>query len=99
VNADTYAERAVSQDTVYAMAVDRVCGDVEAFASFLESSGDDRQASAYFGPISTPDLVSKILLNQAATKDQLHAAIGEIRQRYLKDQAAEVAHQMMEIQQ
>ena len=99
MSADTYAERTVSKDTIYTMAVERVCGDVEAFASFLESSSNDRQASAYFGQISTPELVSKILLNPAATKDQTHAAIGEIRQRYLEDQAAEVAHQMKEIQQ
>ena len=76
MSADTYAERTVSKDTIYTMAVERVCGDVEAFASFLESSSNDRQASAYFGQISTPELVSKICLTRQRPKTR-HTRLSE----------------------
>lgn len=85
-------------DTAMLMAEEKVCADVETFGAFLNCVDGDCKPCAYFGPISTPDLVSQILLNPSATAEQLKAAATELRARYLEDQRVSVAQEYMTLQ-
>lgn len=62
---------------------DKVTDDITLFAEFITECSDEREACTYFGPISTPHLVTQILLNRSATDEQLAAAARELRLRLL----------------
>jgi hypothetical protein len=61
---------------------ERVCADLEMLESFLDQSLPVREPST-FGPISTQDLISKILFNPNATDEQLANAARDLRVRFL----------------
>jgi hypothetical protein len=64
---------------------EKLCQDVDLFGDFLAGSLGEREPSAYFGPISTPDLVRQILLNANANNEQIAAAARELRLRFVAD--------------
>jgi hypothetical protein len=69
-------------ETAIAIGEERVCADLELLESFLDQSLPVREQSP-FGPITTADLISKILLNANATDEQLAKAAREFRTRFL----------------
>jgi hypothetical protein len=87
-----------SLDTLREIAVEEHTNDVEEFAGWLESVSEDREACTYFGPISTPDLIRKVILNDRATDQQYAAACNEIRSRYLTDYAPAIAKRTLELE-
>jgi hypothetical protein len=86
-----------SPDVLRDIAVEEHCNDIEEFSAWLQSVGDDREMSAYFGPISVPDLVCKIVLAPVATDAQYAAACKEIRRRYLLDYAKAISLRILEL--
>jgi hypothetical protein len=87
----------VQLSTAVAIAIGEQTNDVEAFSGWLESASDDREPCAYFGNISTPDLVRQIVLNPNANAEQHHAACMELRSRYLADFAGVIACRAQEL--
>jgi hypothetical protein len=88
-----------SLDTLREIAVEEHTNDVEEFAGWLESVSEDREPCAWFGPISTPDLIRQIVLNPRATDEQIAAAGRELRRRYLTDYAPAIAKRTLELEQ
>jgi hypothetical protein len=95
MNAVTESE--VSALTCREIAVEEAINDVEQFAGWLESVSDERLPCAYFGPISSPDLVRQIVLNASANAEQHHAACLELRKRYLDDFAPAINARAQEL--
>lgn len=83
-------------DEIYKLARENVLCDLEAFASFVESIGQDEKPSAAFGPISTPDLIltafgiAPHFCDDKPLPVARLAALDEVLRRYLDDQSAEV---------
>jgi hypothetical protein len=72
----------------------------ETFCDWLCGAPDEREQSAYFGPISTWELQS-LLLNPQSNDAQRKAACDEMRKRYLAEKAEWVlrmASEAMEMQ-
>jgi hypothetical protein len=88
-----------SLDTLREIAVEEHCNDVEEFAGWLESVSEDREMSAFFGPIGTPDLVRLVILGAGATDQQYAAACKELRVRYLKSYAHTLAKRILQMEQ
>jgi len=65
------------------LAQESVCDDVAQYSLWLETAPTKREASYYFGPISTHEL-AQLTLNHAATDEQLAAACRELRARFLE---------------
>lgn len=64
---------------------EKLCADMEYLGSFIsECAGGEREPS-WFGPISTEDLFSKILLNPKAPDSALAMAAKTLRHRYLSE--------------
>jgi hypothetical protein len=62
-----------------------VCEKTDLYADWLYAEhGEAREASAFFGPISTDEL-AQVLLNDCAKPEQIVAAARELRSRYLAD--------------
>jgi hypothetical protein len=95
MNAVTEAE--ASALTCLEIAVEQHLNDIEQFAGWLESVSDERLPCAYFGPISTPDLVRQIALNAGANAEQHHAACLELRKRYLADFSQAIERRALEL--
>lgn len=64
---------------------EQVCQDVESFADWLACASSEREDCAYFGPISSHELIAEIVMQDRATIDQVGQAMREIRRRYLED--------------
>lgn len=65
------------------LAQESKCDDIEEYGRWLETAPTKREASEYFGPISTHEL-AHMTLNHAATDEQLAAACRELRERFLE---------------
>jgi len=75
------------QEVAERFAVEELCGaDVEkftsAFVEFIQECGDV-EPSAFFGPISTPELFSIALTPRRLPHETVVAAVQEISRRYL----------------
>jgi abortive infection bacteriophage resistance protein len=88
-----------SLDTLREIAVEEHTNDVEEFASWLESASDEREFCAHFGPISTPELVRSVILNQKANDVQLAEACKVLRRRFIEDYAPAIAKRTLELEQ
>jgi hypothetical protein len=95
MNAVTEAE--ASALTCWEIAASEHLNDTEQFAGWLESVSDERLPCAYFGPISTPDLMRQIVLNASANADQHHAACLELQARYLADFSQAIERRALEL--
>lgn len=82
--------------TAHIMAEEEACNDVEQFAGWIESVSDDREPCAYFGPISTPELV-RLMLGGRATKEQYEMLCRELRERYLNEFGKQIEQRAMEL--
>jgi hypothetical protein len=89
MNARTLPESVLSA-SLYAQAVTNI-STAEQFSDWLCAEDDDRQMSAFFGAISTPELFASVLLQDRATDAQIVAAWKEARQRFLEGKADRIA--------
>ena len=80
------------------LAVSDHCKNVEAFAEFISLCSGDREMSAYFGPISTRDLVVEVLLDPRAKDEQLAAGMKELRNRFIEDGAEAIADRILKLE-
>lgn len=80
------------------LAVADHCKNVEALSEFIGLCSGDREPSAYFGPISTQDLIAEILLNPKADDSQLAAGMRELRSRFLIDSAGAIADRILRLE-
>jgi hypothetical protein len=87
-----------SPEVLRDIAVEEHCNDIEEFSAWLQSVGDDREMSAFYGPISTPDLIRKIVLAPVATDAQYAAACVELRKRYLLDYAKAISLRILALE-
>lgn len=80
------------------LAEEKVCQDVGLIADWIAGSDDVREMSAYFGEISTPEIV-RLMFNGRCNKDQALAAITELRKRFVADKQEFIAEQTAQIAQ
>jgi hypothetical protein len=83
-------------DTAKEIGEEKVCANLGLFSAWLDQQDGGEREPSSFGPISTADLVSKVLLNPSATSDQLARAAREMRARYLAENEPEVNRLAME---
>ena len=84
---DNQAEAA---DYVMSQAITNI-STAEQFSDWLCAADDDREMSAYFGNISTPELFASVLLQDRATDAQIVAAWKEARRRFLEGKEDRIA--------
>ena len=72
-------------ETAIQIGREQVSQDVDSFADWLACASSEREDCAYFGPISSHDLIAEIVMQQRATDQQIAEAMREIRRRYLAD--------------
>jgi hypothetical protein len=71
-------------ETALEIGRERVCADLELLSCFIDEATEEREpCPALSGPISTPDLISRVLFNPAATDEQLAIAARELRSRFV----------------
>lgn len=80
------------------LAIADQCKNVEAFSEFIALCSSDREPSAYFGMVSTQDLIAEILLNPRANDEQLAAGMKELRDRFLLDSKEAIADRMLRLE-
>jgi hypothetical protein len=86
----------VSQETMREMAQEKVLEDEELFTDWLTAetmSPTETRPSAYFGPISTKDLLVGVLMKPRAVDQQLAEAWKAVRRRYLEDHQEKVTRE------
>lgn len=80
------------------IATDAACQDFAAIVEWLQSDHGERQTSAYFGPISSEEIV-RLMFGDKANDAQLGACCRELRRRFIAenedfidDKVKEMAH-------
>lgn len=86
-------------ETILQLAQAKVLADLETYGDFVAGASEDREPCAYFGPISTADLLriangAPINSGTLPNAEQRLAARDETLRRYLADQHLEVRHQV-----
>ena len=69
----------------------------EPFGAWLECCSEQREASSYWGPISSYELLHIALMGKG-TPEQTHAAMRSLRRRFLRDHAYELAQRAYELE-
>lgn len=86
----------VSQETMREMAQEKVLEDEELFSEWIYAetmSPVDVRPCSYFGPLSTKDLLTGVLMKARATDQQLAEAWREVRRRFLEDHQEKVTNE------
>jgi hypothetical protein len=89
---------AMHPDILRSIAEDAACQDFAAIVEWLQCDHGERQTSAYFGPISTEEIVL-LMLGGRINAEQALACCRELRRRFIAenedfidDKAKEMAH-------
>jgi hypothetical protein len=80
------------------LAMDEFLADTEKFADWVACANPNREPSAYFGPISTEELLRLLLNVRKVNAEQMVAAWKEVQQRYVLCYATEIARRILAIQ-
>lgn len=87
-----------SPATCRELAMDDFLADTELFADWIACANPNREPSAFFGPISTEELLRLLLNVRKVNAEQIVAGWKELQQRYVMAYATEIAKRILAIQ-
>lgn len=81
---DQFYGRTLTQ-TAIEIGEEELCSNLFVFGEWLAEDDEEREMSAFFGPISRSALVREVMLRPGASDQQIAEAVRELRRRYLSD--------------